>query len=470
MDIKVNNLGAIKEAEINLNKRITVLCGGNNTGKTYLSYLVYSLCNSSNNIVPSSDSDIFEVEQLIKNETVEYELDAKKIFDYKNEITKNIKLSLDSIFGLSDEEAEKLFKEFDLGFLLSQEQCEEKIFSMSYSNKVKLENLMFSLRKESGSKIVKIIPDPKNNYNAESFIYRILQPVIMSFIFNRTALYPILKSVIFPVERNSIYTFNKELSLSRSALIEHMQKVSRGEKISPFDLIEQGSKRYPESISDGLRVANDLNNIKKTKGDFYAIAQEVEKLLLDGVVDVSKEGDVIFTPNKIASKRNGKLPIHMTASIVKTLSSLVFYLKYKAQKDELIIIDEPEMNLHPDSQLSFVKILSKLVKNGLRLLVSTHSDYIVREINNYIMTDSLLSKNKKVSEDLNWNLENRISHDDVGVYFFNFVGKRKKITVKKIDVTEDGFKIPSMDEVIEHQNDVAEELFCMLNFTEDDND
>lgn len=43
MKINIKGLGAIKEATIDLNKSLTVFCGHNNTGKTYVSYIIYAL-------------------------------------------------------------------------------------------------------------------------------------------------------------------------------------------------------------------------------------------------------------------------------------------------------------------------------------------------------------------------------------------------------------------------------------------
>ena len=67
----------------------------------------------------------------------------------------------------------------------------------------------------------------------------------------------------------------------------------------------------------------------------------------------------------------------MTSSIVKTMSSLILYLKHLARKNDLVIIDEPEMNLHPDNQILLTRIFAELVNKGLRIVISTHSDYFV---------------------------------------------------------------------------------------------
>ena len=142
------------------------------------------------------------------------------------------------------------------------------------------------------------------------------------------ALYPIAHSTIFPVERNSIYTFSKELSIKRNILVDQMQDMSKG--IDPLDFLFRRTTRYPQPIRDGLEIAEDLGNLQKNESDFKSFGEEIESELLEGKVSVSNEGEVQFTSLKAKSK---KLPIHLTASIVKTLSSLVFYLKYIAQKE-----------------------------------------------------------------------------------------------------------------------------------------
>lgn len=43
MKINIKGLGAIKETTIDLNKSLTVFCGHNNTGKTYVSFIIYAL-------------------------------------------------------------------------------------------------------------------------------------------------------------------------------------------------------------------------------------------------------------------------------------------------------------------------------------------------------------------------------------------------------------------------------------------
>lgn len=155
----------------------------------------------------------------------------------------------------------------------------------------------------------------------------------------------------------------------------------------------------------------------------------------------------------------------MSASIVKTLSSLVFYLKHIAEKSDLIIIDEPEMNLHPDSQRILAKVFAKLLNQGFRLLISTHSDYIIREFNNLIMTSHNKPEIKELASKLGYNTDESIKPEQVGCYYFHFPrSTSRQLNVVELSVDEAGFEVPSIDETIEKQNQYAEELFYTLKY------
>ncbi len=68
--------------------------------------------------------------------------------------------------------------------------------------------------------------------------------------------------------------------------------------------------------------------------------------------------------------------------MVKELSPLVLYLRYLAKPGELLVIDEPEMNLHPEAQVKMMEFLAMLVNAGLRVLITTHSPYMVDHVIN----------------------------------------------------------------------------------------
>lgn len=213
-------------------------------------------------------------------------------------------------------------------------------------------------------------------------------------------------------------------------------------------------------IRDGLEVAEDLNNYSKTKSEFYSFAEEIENELLNGKVIITKDGDVQFSSNKAKRK---KIPIHLTASIVKTLSSLIFYLKYIATKNELIIIDEPELNLHPNNQVYLARVFARLINQGFRLIISTHSDYIIRELNNLIMASSLKRKESITINSFTYSKEYYLDYNTVGAYLFNFKNSTSRnVTVSSIPISKSGFDVETIDNTIDELNEISEELFYAL--------
>ena len=159
----------------------------------------------------------------------------------------------------------------------------------------------------------------------------------------------------------------------------------------------------------------------------------------------------------------------MTASVVKSLSSLVIYLKHIAKDNDLVIIDEPEINLHPDDQIILTRLFSKLINKGFRLLISTHSDYVVREINNLIMLSN--EKMKDSATQFGYNINEYINSEDVDIHYFDYPKKlrgNKQVTIEKLKLDLGGFEIPSVNATIESQNNISEELFYKLKYSDDE--
>lgn len=465
MKFLINNLGAIESAEIDLGKKLTLFCGPNNTGKTYLSYIIYALMTipkSAFNMNMSCPISKEHIEQLFNNKTIEIDIIPQDVIQYKAHMTNVVTENLDSIFGISEENEKKFFKDFSIKYSSTFEECSKRISKMNFAVVLNINEFSFTIKKTQPFSITIALKE-SYSYSGKEII-SILHILLYSGILNLLSTYPVNGAAIFPVERMSIYTFKTELSINRNILIDQVQRLTEKNNLDPFEFIRQRSNRYPLAISKGLEVANDLVEVQKQKGFYYQLANEIEHQLLSGNVLADENGDVRFISEKTVKSR--KFPIHMTASIVKSLSSLIFHLKYLAIKDSLIIIDEPEMNLHPDSQIILVHILGRLINAGLRLLVSTHSDYIIRELNNLIMAAEI-NDEEYINNTIGYSSDILIKSCDVGAYFFNYRTKRK-VCVSPIVVNKYGLSVSSIDSVIKLQNEKADRLFFKLKYPEDE--
>ncbi len=459
MKIKISNLGIISEGTIDLSKKISLFCGQNGTGKTYLAYVIYGLLK--NRLRFDDDNEI--VDKLIENSRVTINIDFQSIFDFKQSMFARTKNSLSDFFGIGEDDSKKLFPKFKIENTETEKEFKSRIISTEFTTNIKIFSIEFSLTKLKGETQITI--SLNENTSTTPLRLGLIRGYIKSSIESILAFYPIKDVVMFPVERNSINTFSKQLSIRKQDRFDTMLLFKDKEKDirkieSLLDL-----KRYPLSISDELRVADDLVEIKKNKSKFYDFAEELERELLLGKVNISNDGEILFIPNNSPSTM---LPIQMTASIIKTLSSLVVYLKHRAEDNDLIIIDEPEINLHPANQIILTRIFARLANKGFRLLISTHSDYIVRELNNLL----ILSRKDKTSvmknaKEFDYKADEYINQEDLGVYSFKFKNSNdSKITIEQVPVTETGFNIDAMDSVIDKQNDISERLYYSVKYDE----
>lgn len=459
MRIQIKNLGNVENGLFDISKRLTVFCGPNNTGKTYVSYIVYSMLKSqyffSNVTFDDYSSVLVDGEMTI-------DLKETDILKYREKKLESLMSSLESVFGISDNDKLSLFKELSIRYDDSAGHFAKQIKQMKLDFSFEWNGIPISIKKESGHNSV-VVSRPSDITPADLDDSYFFSWQLNSVIYEMIVNYPYSKSSIFPVERNSIYTFNKELSIQRNELIEQMQALKDNRKIGrdSVDRLLGRSTRYPLAIRDCLSVANDLTNLKKQKSDYSSFADNLENQLLGGKISVTKEGDVEFVP-----KRGQRLPIHLSASIVKTLSSLTFYLRHLAEKGDLIIIDEPEMNLHPDAQIVLTHLFGRLVNQGLNLLISTHSDYIIRELNNMISLGSIVDR-EGVMRELDYCEEEVLHAEDIAVYLFKPKRSNSRISViEQVKVNEDGFCMQTIDEVISQLNTNSDRIDYKLRYNE----
>ena len=232
MKINIKGLGAIKETTIDLNKRLTVFCGHNNTGKTYVSYIIYAL-TSGRNFEPMFLQDD-KLKSLLEEKKLILTIDKEDIWKYRNNTIKHIEENLNEIFGISKDQAIKYFPSFSIGFETSKDNFFNKILEESIEGKIEQNQFSLQIKKEKKSLDIQISMSSTDKISDNSIGF--IQFMLLTGIYSSLAFYPITKSIIFPVERNSIYTFSKELSIKRNMLVDQMQDLST-KKIDPFDFL-----------------------------------------------------------------------------------------------------------------------------------------------------------------------------------------------------------------------------------------
>ena len=85
-----------------------------------------------------------------------------------------------------------------------------------------------------------------------------------------------------------------------------------------------------------------------------------------------------------AKETEQEIRLTRASSMVSELAPVVLFLRGVVSPGDTLIIEEPEAHLHPAAQTRMAMTLARLVRAGVRVVVTTHSDWLLREIANLI--------------------------------------------------------------------------------------
>lgn len=188
-----------------------------------------------------------------------------------------------------------------------------------------------------------------------------------------------------------------------------------------------------------LGLSNIKNNNTSGNSEILNIVAEIEQNILKGEVRFDTFLKKIFYK---PMDTDLDLELSVTSSMVSELAPIICYLKYivsHASSKSIIFIEEPEAHLHPESQVKLIKILSKLINANIKLVITSHSDYMLNQINNLIIERQIDSS--KISAIIfkqkdNGSLAKQLAIDDFGIEDENFLETAEKIYQKKIELID----------------------------------
>jgi hypothetical protein len=196
---------------------------------------------------------------------------------------------------------------------------------------------------------------------------------------------------LLPSERNAFVLTYKLLANKRYKLMREAIRGRRRVEQRQFELLkEQGDILYPQPIEDFWDFLIDLEfntntRMKEEQKDvFRSLADDMQKHIQNRNKTVLLPTPLGGKEIKVNVKRSLTIDLYNASSSIKQLAPLLLYLRYRAAENDLLIIDEPEMGLHPESQAKLLEALAILVNLGVKVLLTTHSPYFIAHLNNLL--------------------------------------------------------------------------------------
>lgn len=353
MDLIVKNFGPIKDAHIQT-KRYNVLIGNTSTGKSVLAKLISIAYELEFYFIEDGNFDAFA--KLLKKYCIDFPFSDSTQIEISFAlahwiITKDsfrIIRHIGSPFFKQD--AVKVSNNKDVAYLYREISIDKKI-----ENDIDPSNPIFEESKKAYNDLLNNIA-----HNRKTDMSQYSQPAIdIAYRAFLVYVYQTYASIYIPAERNlmSVFTNNIFSFLKSGANIP--------ESIKRFGSLYEAAKGENKNLSI------DFMNIKVN------FANEDDKIVLDDA----------GTEIRFEQASSGM------QSIIPLWS--VFLYGIKIHSLGTAIIEEPELNLFPTLQVDLVNnLVAQLNQTKAKLLITTHSPYILSVLDNLIYANDVYQKAK----------------------------------------------------------------------------
>ena len=160
---------------------------------------------------------------------------------------------------------------------------------------------------------------------------------------------------------------------------------------------------------------------RSRKDDLEGAINFIENEVLQGRIDLD-DSDALPYPKivyeqTVIEPSPGTFTLDHTSSMVSELAPLILFLKYLLTSDDLLILEEPESHLHPGAQRQMARGIARLVNAGIRVIITTHSDMFVAQINNLLR---LSHASSRWIREHNFQPQDCLRQDQIGAFLFHY--------------------------------------------------
>jgi len=484
LSLEVRDFGPIHRAEVEL-RPLTVFVGPSNTGKSYLAMLIYALHRHFNSF---NSNGWWHAEQSIRH-TLRHSVnqlakDARKIRDgwakedkrrrptggsidvlqshtwmlseaFKILVSDTInaqgsmlRMEIERCFGSKIEELTRRTTEssFSVRICRRLEPINEeniKAIKLNYSNAELFISLPdeFGIKIKGGKKIFSDLDLELDRYNSingrdPEFMKTFEFPVMQRW----------LQEIVAPGIFNELALPGYYLPAGRAELLDSYDYFV-GSLIQKASSFSEASPGITGVKADFLRELLGLARLESQER--FSKSSMIEEKILQGSISVNA-GENIKYPRfsyKPSDWAGHELPLKNASSMVSEVAPISLYEKHILKRGELLIVDEPESHLHPALQVRLFRQLARLVTEGKRVLVTTHSEWVTEELANIVRRSKLEEKLPRVAEPKPGTDDIALAEADVGVWQFGAVSNSVGSNVREIRMGETGLYDVGFDDV-----------------------
>ena len=404
--VAVENFGPIEKAEIDLRPMI-VFVGESNTGKTYFSALVYALYRTFEGF--SRIPWLYDVILLLK----EIDTETLEALEKLNTYGQSFRFSdlpqwqhADILRGLSNPEpfGDELKRCFNLNSILELIRfTDSKDKELKISLKVSEENQsLWNFEMKGSGANISVVGSVNEDMilRAEDAISeKELNLEDLATLFNRNR---VPNFYYLPAPRGGIMETH---GVILSSLVESATRAGLAHS--------SGNATISGVIADFLKQIINYDEHRLSSDEMSGIAKVLEDEVLRGEIEVRRPAAGYPEFRYRPQKSEQALRMSQSSSMVSELAPLVLFLRGIVQAGDTLIIEEPEAHLHPAAQTKVALTLARLVRVGVRVIITTHSDWLLEQIGNLVRESEVMKLGENKTEPVTW-----LTKEEVGAWWF----------------------------------------------------
>lgn len=414
MNIQINNLGPIKNGKIPLNADLLFFVGFNNSGKSYATQLIWALYNQNfrEKFIEELKLNKITRVQKIENFVFDEAIAIKLITEFE----KYIKNKIHTLYNLEREK----FVNFNIKFELKENELTHIIeneggsFSIAKGTDENIKKI--TIHRDVSSKKISI-DGSINDIDLETLKKKIIEFYFFNILGGSHSFFlPAIRGAYV----NLFQYINRYEKEKKDKINEYMNDDTKVELNEVIRLIRESNSSYTRATNYLIESLTELSpeSVESTK---YIDFQKTIVEIMGGEI-TKKSSKVIGNSKFYLNLGDKELPMHISSSTTNQLAPLYLFFKYWGHDvyDDMLIIDEPEENLHPSNQVKFLDMMFKFVAKGNKALITSHSPLLTKLLNSHIAFNELNEENKKkIQEETEFVSYDFINKENVKVCFFN---------------------------------------------------
>lgn len=450
LEFHVENLGPVKNATFSA-ANLNVICGKNNSGKSFLLHSIYLFLSQWKYQIQVQPKDE-HIRSLAESAQVEFDVGdyLPLLNDWIAASTPGFVKELPSMLKKDPARFDGCVFDVSVDPGYAERLAKER-FVEGETELVK--GCVLKVKKPSGeSKVSVQLVNTAKTFPAANVIRLALDIAVLISVVD------VLPSpVLLTAERVGTMLYGDDIN----AFANRDKNKTDADKAKAYikDAGEAVFGHYPVANSEEIKLLSEMRRSGRSKtwymqnrDEYKNIYKQFCETVASGVY--SKTGD-----NLMFGTADGEFRVEETSTSVKSLLLLDDYIQYYMRPGSLLMIDEPELNLHLEKQRALVRLLAQIVnKTGAGVAISTHSDTIVREMNSLIALGANSSRFREIMEKHGYVTEECL---DVAVVACGVVenGGLDQMPVN----ARGGFYIRSFDSTIEQISVVQSDIVRLWN-------